>query len=34
LIDCAKPHADQVIGAVQAPGEMNHKKGSDNVTKI
>lgn len=34
LVDCAKPHTDQVIGTVQAPGEMSHKKGSDNATKL
>ncbi|QWA23517.1 septum formation family protein [Streptomyces sp. JCM17656] len=34
LIDCAKPHTDQVIGTVQAPGEMSHENGSDNATKL
>ena len=34
LIDCAKPHTGQVIGTVQAPGEMGHKNGSDNATKL
>ncbi|WP_234439848.1 hypothetical protein [Streptomyces bicolor] len=34
LIDCAKPHTDQVIGTVQAPREMSHKNGSDNATKL
>ncbi|WP_405586746.1 protein kinase domain-containing protein [Streptomyces sp. NBC_01092] len=34
LIGCAKPHTDQVIGTVQAPGEMSHKNGSDNATKL
>lgn len=34
LIDCAEPHTDQVIGTVQAPGEMSHKNGSDNATKL
>ncbi|GAA4062438.1 serine/threonine-protein kinase [Streptomyces shaanxiensis] len=34
LIDCAKPHTDQVIGTVRAPGEMSHKNGSDNATKL
>ncbi|MFE6178372.1 serine/threonine-protein kinase [Streptomyces sp. NPDC056464] len=34
LINCSEPHTDQVIGTVQAPGEMNHKKASDNATKL
>ncbi|SDO52667.1 Septum formation [Streptomyces sp. cf386] len=34
LIDCAEPHTDQVIGMVQAPGEMSHKNGSDNATEL
>ncbi|MFE6939793.1 serine/threonine-protein kinase [Streptomyces chartreusis] len=34
LIDCAEPHTDQVIGTVQAPGEMSHENGSDNATKL
>ncbi|MFE0252108.1 hypothetical protein [Streptomyces sp. NPDC059010] len=34
LIDCAKPHTDQVMGTVQAPGEMSHKNGSDNAAKL
>ncbi|MFF4059166.1 protein kinase [Streptomyces sp. NPDC001668] len=34
LTDCSKPHTDQVIGTVQAPAEMSHKKGTDNATKL
>ena len=34
LTDCAKPHTDQVVGTVQAPAEMSHKKGTDNATKL
>ncbi|WP_406443470.1 protein kinase [Streptomyces sp. NBC_01613] len=34
LTDCAKPHTDQVIGAVQAPDKMSYKKGTDNATKL
>jgi hypothetical protein len=34
LTDCTKPHADQVIGTVQAPPEMSHKKGNDNAARL
>jgi hypothetical protein len=34
LTDCSKPHTDQVIGTVQAPAGMSHKKGTDNATKL
>jgi hypothetical protein len=34
LTDCAKPHTDQVIGVVQAPGGMSYEKGADNATKL
>ncbi len=34
LTDCAEPHTDQVIGTVQAPGEMSFKKATDNATKL
>lgn len=34
LTDCVKPHTDQVIGAVQAPGDMTYEKGADNATKL
>lgn len=34
LTDCAKPHTDQVVGMVQAPGGMTYEKGADNATKL
>ncbi|MCX5060383.1 protein kinase [Streptomyces sp. NBC_00452] len=34
LTDCAKPHTEQVIGAVQAPDKMTYKKGIDNANKL
>lgn len=34
LTDCAKPHTEQVIGSVRAPGKMSYKKGVDNANKL
>jgi serine/threonine protein kinase len=34
LVDCAKPHTDQVIGMVPAPENMAHKKALDNANKL
>ncbi|MFI6563663.1 serine/threonine-protein kinase [Streptomyces sp. NPDC050534] len=34
LTDCAKPHTEQVIGSVPAPGEMSYKNGIDNANKL
>ncbi|MFJ3667589.1 protein kinase [Streptomyces sp. NPDC090106] len=34
LTDCVNPHTDQVVGVVQAPGDMGYEKGTDNATKL
>ncbi|MFE7171109.1 protein kinase [Streptomyces sp. NPDC057616] len=34
LTDCSKPHTEQVIGSVPAPGGMSYKNGVDNANKL